>query len=602
MLRIPRSGKVSILNEATSRSFSGGLNVADTQLNLTSRFAVELKNMNVGMDGSLQLTQGTRLFVDLAEISDFDLLGGEYFSGYLIVMNKNGELFAINGSGTATVIWNSAIANSRRRGLHTWGATDYVTFEEFGGQLIIGNGSDKPLSVPLSLNVDYLADPATGSNINVPVGRIMAKFSLHLCIADGYYLNVSERSAPGVWQGDAGAQFVSKVDMRPYVIKGDTTIIGLLPFKGYLLVMFRECIVPVQFVEDATATPKLALNVSADSVINNYGAIGPKVLADIGESALSVDVAGCSSISLSRFTKILSPDRPSRLIDPLLQRHINRLETATREDCAFSIFDRKSSTYHLFLPDEDCDLQRESVAYSYRYIDSLNIQAWTTRRGWNWSWGIRSSEGRLFFGRKDDTAIFLRGDESLDPISADFVGEQETFDDGTTFTDGTGLTPVADENDSGVPIAWAWELPWSDLKHRGFTKTLRYIILDTEGAGQITVKVFIDDQYSQYDAGEEFSDGTTYDDDTGNSPRETPLYANVLAADFTAKDHGGFGAESFGLDVFGGGNNTGVRKLTLLPTKFNTFKLRFEGESVRPIKFVAITLLYQGGSVRRLPL
>jgi hypothetical protein len=72
--------------------------------------------------------------------------------------------------------------------------------------------------------------------------------------------------------------------------------------------------------------------------------------------------------------------------------------------------------------------------------------------------------------------------------------------------------------------------------------------------------------------------------------------------DFVGKDRGGFGVESFGFDPYGGGNNTGVRKLTLAPTKFTTFKLRFEGESTRPLKFVAITLLYQGGSIRRLPL
>lgn len=601
-LRTPKGAKVSILNEATSRKFDGGLNVSDTQLNLTSRYAVELKNLNVGIDGTLQLTQGTRLFCDLSSFNDFALIGGEYFSTYLIVMNNNGELYAIDGTGTAQAIWNSSIAATRRAGLHTWGATDYVTFEEFGGQLIVGNGVDKPLSVPLSLNVDYLADAATGSNINVPVGPIMAKFSLHLCIAEGYYLNVSERSAPGTWQGDAGAQFVNKFDMRPYVIKGDTTIIGLVPFKGYLLVMFRECIVPVQFVEDSTATPKLALSVSADSVINNYGAIGPKVLQDVGDAALSIDVAGCSSIALSRFTKVLSPDRPSRLIDKLIQSQINKITDDARKYDTFSLYDRKAATYSVFMPNESGSLQRETIGFSYRYIDSLDIQAWTTRRGWNWGWGARSSEGRIFFGRKGDNCIFVRGDEALDPISAEYVGEQETFEDGTTFSDGTGFSPVGDIDNSGLPIAWSWELPWNDLKHRGHTKTLRYVILDTEGSGSIRLRVFTDDQYSRYDAGEEFSDDTTFDDDTGFSPRAEPLYSYILQADFTAKDLGGFGTESYGLDLYGGGNNTGVRKLTLLPTKFNTFKLRFEGESVRPIKFVAITLLYQGGTIRRLPL
>lgn len=602
MLRTPKSAKVSILNEATSRKFDGGLNVADTQLNLTSKYAVVLDNLNVGLDGSLQLSQGCRLLVDIAEQSDYNILGTEFFLNYIIVMNENGEIFAVSGNGDVQTIWNSSIAAAKRAGLTTWGATDYVTFEEFGGALIIGNGKDKPLSIPTSLVVDYLADPATGSNINVPIGKIMTKFNLHLCIANGYLLNVSERNAAGTWQGDAGAQFVNQFDMRPYVIKGATDIIGLLPFKGYLLVMFKECIIPVQFVEDASATPKLSLNAASESVILNYGAVSPKVVQDIGESALSTDIVGVSSVSLSRFTKVLSPDRPSRLIDKLLQQQLFNLDDATLQKNAFSLFDRKTSTYQLFLPNADGSLQTTTVGYMYKYIERLDVEAWSLRKGWNWQCGTRSSGGHIFYARKNSTAIFERGDEELDSMSADFIGEQETFSDGTTFSDQTGWNPVADINDSGVPIKWAWELPWNDLKHRAFTKTLRYIILDTEGSGQIACKVFIDDLYLRYDAGEEFSDDTTFTDGTGFTPRAEPLYANVLEAAFVAKDHGGYGTEQYGTDLYGGGNNTGVRKLTLMPTKFNTFKLRFEGESIRPIKFVAITLLYQGGSIRRLPL
>lgn len=198
--------------------------------------------------------------------------------------------------------------------------------------------------------------------------------------------------------------------------------------------------------------------------------------------------------------------------------------------------------------------------------------------------------------------IFVRGDSETNPLYLDYMGEQEMFSDDTTFTDHTGFSPVADVNKSGVPIQWTWELPWSDLKHRAFSKTLRYIILDTEGGAQIRCRVFVDDLYLANDPGETFSDFTTYDDDMGHTPNADPPYTQALDLNFIAKDHGGYGTESYGGDPYGGGNNTAIRKLTLSPTKFNTFKLRFEGESTRPLKFVAITLLYQGGSIRRLPL
>jgi hypothetical protein len=602
MLRTRKDAKVSILNEATSRKFDGGLNVADTQLNLSSKYATVLSNLLVGLDGSLQIRQGNKLFASLLSLSEQPLVGGEYFRSNLIVVNVIGEIYAINGAGTITTLWNATIAAAKRPGLTTWGSTTYVAFEEFNGELVIVTQNNKPLAINSSLVVDYLADVATGSNINVPVGDIIAKFSLHLCIASGSLLNVSERNAGGTWQGDVGAQFVNQFDMKTYVLKGDTDIIALLPFKGYLLVMFKECIVPVQFVEDATATPKLALSTSSESVINNYGCISPKVIQDVGESGMSTDIVGCSSISLSRFTRILAPDRPSRLIDKILQKKINSLDNDTLRNQSFSVYDRKLSAYQLFLPNASGSLQRETPCYSFRNIPKLQLEAWSILQGWNWQASMRSSEGRIFFIRKGSNDIFVQGDEEIDPLYADFVGEQETFSDGTTFMDQTGFTPVGDINDSGVPIKWVWELPWNDLKHRAFTKTLRYIILDTEGGDQFTCKVFIDDFYTQYDTGEEFSDGTNFTDGTGFTPRAEVLYANNLEVDFVGKDHGGFGVESFGFDPYGGGNNTGVRKLTLLPTKFTTFKLRFEGESSRPLKFVAITLLYQGGSIRRLPL
>ena len=602
MLRTPKSAKVSILNEATSRKFDGGLNVADSQLNLSSKFAVVLDNLFVGIDGTLQLRQGTKLFADMSTVSAYTNVNMEYFYGNLIVMNTAGEIFAIDGQGTITRIWDSVIAAAKRPGLTTWGETDFAVFTEFGGELVIGNGNDKPLVVTSGLIVDYLADPATGSNINVPIGRLMEKFALHLCIADGSTLYVSERNAASTWEGDAGAQFVNTFDMKTYVVKGDTNIIALSVFKGYLLVWFRECVVPVQFVEDATATPKLALSVSSESVILNYGCISSRVVQDIGEATMSTDIVGCSSISLSKFTKILSPNRPSRLIDKILQKNINDVDAETMVNHSFSIYDRRLSAYQLYLPNASGSLQSATPAYIYRTIPDLGLDAWSIWSGWNWQATARSSEGNIFYARRNCYCIFVRGDEQTNPVYGDFVGEQEMFDDDTTFTDQTGFTPVADVFDSGVPVKWTWELPWSDLKHRAFTKTLRYIILDTEGGAEIKCRVFIDDLYTQNDAGEEFSDGTTYDDNTGNYPRAEPLYTPALEMDYVGKDHGGYGTESYGLDLYGGGNNTGLRKLTLTPTKFTTFKLRFEGESMRPLKFVAITLLYQGGSIRRLPL
>jgi len=139
------------------------------------------------------------------------------------------------------------------------------------------------------------------------------------------------------------------------------------------------------------------------------------------------------------------------------------------------------------------------------------------------------------------------------------------------------------------------------LKRRAHVKTLRYIILDVEGTQQFTTNVFIDGQYEVKDGGETFTDNTLFTDDQGFvkfEPDRTP----ALQLQFVGKDAGGFGLQSFGTSPFGGGNNTGIRNDTLEPTKFKTMKLRFEGETMGPLKFIALTLLYQGGSIRRMQL
>ena len=590
----------NVLKDTTSRSFKGGLNVADSQLNLSSKFATILDNLVVGIDGSITVRQGTKLFADLASISDSHLIGMEYFAASIITINSVGQVFAVDGRGNAIRIWDQDQAQLMTPPRSIWAPCEFVTFEEFNGQLIIGNGQDKPLVVTSGLNVDYLAD-VSGSNINVPVGKVMAKSQNHLCIADGSTLHVSERNASGTWQGDIGTIFTGVFDMKTYVTRGSTEIIGLIDFKNTLLVQFRECIVPVRFVETAATTDDpavLTLSIPEPGPITNYGTITPKSLQNIGDIVMGCDIVGVQNIGLATFTKELSPDRPSRLVDPLLQRHIATLSTEALYNDTFSVFDRRLGVYMLMFPDNVSEHQSKSVGFGYRYIENLDIKAWHTYSGWNWHCGTRSSEGNVFFARNQDTAIFVMGDELNNPLYADFIGEQETFSDGTTFTDQTGFGPVSDIDTSGVPIKFTWELPWADMKQRGLVKTLRYIIMDTEGKGAFDLLVFVDDLYRHSDAGEEFDDGTMFDDDSGFT-REFPLLSPALQATLVGKDEDGYGEDHYG-DLYGGGNTTLSRRLTYFPTKFNTIKLRFEGEISEPLKFVAITPLYQVGSIRRM--
>lgn len=600
---MPRTASsASIIKESTSRDFSGGLNVADSELNLSSKYARVLDNLIVGLDGSLEVRQGTELFVDIASVSSYKIDSIWFFFKYVIIVNTRGEIFATTGAGVTTAIWTPTIAAAKRVGLTIWPSAGFVTFAEFGGELIVANGVDKPLHITTALAVDYLADLGTGSNVNVPVGSVMAAFANHLfVISSGYILNISERNAAGTWLGDPGTVYVNTFDLRPYVSVGDTEVIGMFPFKGFLLISFREVIVPITIVEDATKTPKLNIVVSGDSVINSYGAISSRVGQDIGDLNLTCDIAGVSAVNLNNFTRILAPDRPSRLVDPVLQTDINKLDSDTLREGAFSVFDRRLSSYILFLPNDARTLQTANKVYFYRYVSKMNIKAWSKLSGWNWTSAARSAEGRIFFAKFNSTKVFVLGDSKTNPLYRDFMGDQETFSDDTYFTDGTGWSPVASFETSGLPIPYTWELPWSDLKHRGMSKTLRYVIFDTEGDQELLMRVFIDDLYTEAQIGEAFTDTTMFTDGTGWIPYVTLPYTPALSLDFIAKDAGGYGIQAYGNSPYGGGNNTAVRKLTLAPTKFNTLKLRMSGFARGPLKFVAITLLFHQGTIRRLP-
>lgn len=589
------------LKSSTARKFSGGLNVVDSELNLSSKYAVVLDNIRTGLDGSMEVRQGTKLFADISSLSAWPIINGTYFFGYIISVNAAGEVFATDGSGTTSRIWDAVIANARRFGLTTWSLTAFVSFEQFSGLLIISNGTDKPLAVTRSIVVDYLSDPSTGSNLNTPIGAIMRKFNKQLVIASGSLLNVSDNNTCQAWLGDAGATFAAQFDMATSVTSGDTTIIGLSSFRNYLLVHFAECTVPVQFTLNLT-TNVLDISDASDfgGVLAEYGAVSSRTIQNIGDKSLACDIVGVQSIELQSYTQILSPDRPSRLVDPLIQKSLANLDTETMNNSIFSQWARLESMYMLFVADDVRASQIETHGFEFRYIENMNVKAWNTVSGWNWAWSARSSEGLVFFGRANDASIFVKGDEKKLPLYADFIGDQEVYSDGTTHTDGTGWSPVADVDISGVPIRWQWDLPWSDMKKRSIQKTVRYLILDTQGSAEFTTKMFIDNKYTdKSDVGETFSDDTLFTDGTGFI-RDVlmPALVPALQTTFVGGDYGGYGTEPYG-DVYGGGRNTSFTRSFQFPTKFNIFKLRFEGETMRPLKIIGISPVYIDGSIRR---
>jgi len=592
----------NLLRDVTIRDFSGGWNVIDNDLNLSSKFAKLLQNLQRNPDGSLSVRPGTRLFADCSTYLD-RILGMWYFSAHIIAAGQNGRLVAVDATGIVKDIWSDAWAATLPGTPDGWDSDlEVVTATIFNGELIVCNGVNKPLTINSNLAVTYLQDLATNSNTNTPIGKYVRTHGRYVVIAGipGALstIAISATDIAGTWFGDAAPNDALNLDLGSRVPKGSEEIRGLGRFRDRLVVAFDEVLLPGTLGEFNTAGDHVPV---FDDAIDEHGSVGHRVIENIGEDMLFCDTVGVPALTRALFTGNVRPDRPSQLVDPEIQKSIGALTDAgALEHRTHAVYDGLDYNYMLFIPNHDLAANTtETRGFIYKRIEKLKVQAWSEWLGWNWSASARSALRRVFHAR--DALIFIQGNND-DVINADFVGEQETFSDGTTFKDQTGWTPVADEDDSGVPIEFVWELPWSDNNARFDVKDMRFISFDTKGHGRFTVELFVDNIYlDTEDPGETFQDETLFDDDTGF---DVDVLDPTLSMEFVGGDTGGFGQEGFGDDGYGGGRPTNIEKLYQFTARYKIAKLRISGETqaggdIEPLKFISVTMGYLQGSIRR---
>mgnify|MGYP003665223852 FL=1 len=249
-----------------------------------------------------------------------------------------------------------------------------------------------------------------------------------------------------------------------------------------------------------------------------------------------------------------------------------------------------------FIPDGPTDATTtEFRCFVYKKNTALKIDSWSDWRNWNFSSGCRSALKSIFL--TTGSQVFRLGESTQSQVYTDYKGDQEMFDDNTVFTDQKGFTPVANIEDSGVPIPFIWELPWSDANDRFKTKNSRYINFDTEGDNKFLVEMFTDNIYKdKTDFGEDWEeDNLKFDDSSG---WDVDVLNPTLSMVFQGGDSPGFGGDHFGED-YGGGRPTRLEKLYAWTTKYKLQKLRLSGEAVKQLKIISVSLAYLSGSIRR---
>jgi hypothetical protein len=246
-------------------------------------------------------------------------------------------------------------------------------------------------------------------------------------------------------------------------------------------------------------------------------------------------------------------------------------------------------------------ISEETLGYIFAYNPKLKIKAWSRFTGLNFDWGARSVQGRLFFGKGGKVHEF--GTPEF-PIYADDVGVYDykawqynkayavgnRVPDGATVyvaliahTSGNAGSfaqerisfPERWEVYTGKPIRFVWEWPWGDFDKRMNTKAMRAIQLDAAGIAEFRTQVFVDNIYK--------------DSLTG---LRTP--ARTIA--FVGADTGGYGA---GTQPFGGGRRLREQPYWAYPIIGKLHKIRFEGEIKEPLRFIAVSIAYHEGSLKR---
>ncbi len=653
-----QSSRRDVLLTTTIREFDGGWNVIDNDLNLSSKFAKVLQNIYRSADGANTIRYGTKLFGDLnvqlattgALITDpffttissavvrvtdvaHGLISGQlttfagttgpidgipaselnathnvtvvtadtydvtvsttataggvngggssvtfshdnktlnedvinmiYFQDRLVIVVDTGVVMEMDSNGITNIVFNTSIALKLVGTPAAWSATDFVSFAVFGGKLIICNGIDKPLLADFSVSaptapVQYLVDIPAGSNLNTPIARYVLAMDHYVLMTgdplDVGLVHISNFDTSGTWEGDANPNDAVTVSLDKVISSSNFTVRGISRHRERVVVAFDDSLVLGDlnlFDADGNHTPDFT------DVIEQHGSIAHRALQPLGNDLLMNDLIGVPSLARALFTGSIKPDRVSELIDPEIQEALLGLSIGTTEDRVFAVYNQVEGQYMLFIPNADTlGATTETLCFVYTSISSIKLKAWSLFKGWNFECAARSALNRIFLSHEH--RIYVYG-ARVDPFYGDLIDDPD-------------IAVPAD----GVPVSFVWELPWADFDKRMNIKKSRYIGFDTTGTAEFTAKMFIDNIY------EDKSDPGTL--------------LPTLEVQFTGGDSPGFGG---GGQPFGGGRRTSNERLWAWPAKFKIAKLRFEGSSIEPLAFVAITIAYHEGSVRR---
>lgn len=598
--------------EAALSDFSGGLNVRDKERAMASAYAPVLINLNPYRDRTMGTRWGTCRKATTTGAVTGNIRELIYFEHHVLAVTTTGQIGAYGtypsapGYAEVTAIWNSAFAALLPGTPSGWSSsTSIPDSTEFKGSLIIVDNVNKPLLINSDLDVEYLNDPATGSNVNTPIGAFVTTVGNYVVMAgifgapDDIY--ISSAGTSGVWPGDPAPNDSIVMSIGSYVPANSGGITALASFRNYLLVGYEKSIVVVELgIYDGTDhTPKVQEAIIEHGMLNHRSIITTKndliMASGLGWHAAKKNTYG-----------LIETQSLSELIDPAWVGEFDALARVVTRD-PFALRDPLEGRLMVLAPNTST-----SSGFAMLSSDKETIRSprWSQYEiGKRYSCGCTTDTGRVFVAYQ--TKIFQLGNDVYrdEEYTSDGAGEWTNVWTASTAyaigdivgsnvdyaNKGTGYiclvahTSSSDASDGfaddldegywainpGSAIEFEWEFPWSPMNTRGRTKNIKEINPETEGAGTFTLSLFADNYYQN---------------------PETGALTPQLEMDFVGADGPGYGN---GDQTYGGGRRTKDARGWGLPFVFKLMKMRITGETYERLTFTAFNILYRLGSFRR---
>lgn len=441
-----------------------------------------------------------------------------------------------------------------------WDECSIVTSTIFNDRLLLCNGVNKPVVVQFTTNTEpqaqFIADPATGSNANTPVGKYITSGQDHVAIAGlidrPNVVSISQTNTYTTWKDDPSSNGV-EIDLSRVISTGNRGVTGVTFHRDLLVITAEASVVFYRlnnFVSDVHIPQKI-------DVVQGFGCIAGRSLQSIGDNLLGADFVGVINLKETLLNDRFSSNRISEPIAPTIVRTIANLTTTQATNNVWSVHNKRDDTYMLFVPYGN----DETWVFNFVRKELRRIQGWSVLRGWNFSAGWLTTTDRVKFA--SGMKVYIYG-TSGDDITADFV-----------------------DGEASTAIDFVWEMPWFDFDRRMHSKNTRYLKLDTRGTAEFSAQMFADNIY--------YNNLLL----TGTEDLEDDLILPLLPyLEMTMRggDSPGYGNAE---QTYGSGRRTSDERLYAWNAKCVIAKLRFAGTVTEKLRFVSVSLGYQNGDIRR---